>query len=155
MKNVDIYLQDEAATLALGASLGQRCGGYGLIFLEGDLGAGKTTLTRGLLGGLGHRGAVKSPTFTLVEPYSIEGRNIWHFDLYRLADPDELEFLGIRDYFSADELCIIEWPCKGAGVLPEPDLRITMSVAGDGRQVCLTPLTERAAKWCRDLAGAP
>lgn len=153
MTAIELFLADEAATLALGARLGQQSGGHGVIYLEGDLGAGKTTLTRGLLRSLGHQGAVKSPTFTLVEPYEINGLNIWHFDLYRLADPEELEFLGIRDYFAADDLCIIEWPQQGRGVLPVPDLRITMNPEQEGRRVHLEPCTSRGSQWCRELGG--
>lgn len=148
---VTLFLADEAATLALGAALGQQTAGHGVIYLEGDLGAGKTTLTRGLLRSLGHAGAVKSPTFTLVEPYEMNGMRAWHFDLYRLSDPEELEFLGIRDYFAADDLCIIEWPQRGAGVLPEPDLRITMRPSGQGRAVLLEPCSARGSDWCRAL----
>lgn len=153
MAAIELFLVDEAATLALGAQLGQQSAGHGVIYLEGELGAGKTTLTRGLLRSLGHEGAVKSPTFTLVEPYAIDGRNIWHFDLYRLADPEELEFLGIRDYFDADDLCIIEWPQRGRGVLPVPDLRVLLTSGQQGRHARLEPCTPRGAQWCRNMAG--
>lgn len=112
----------------------------GLVFLIGDLGAGKTTLTRYWLQALGHQGAVKSPTYTLVEPYQIGSKSIFHFDLYRLQDPYELELMGIRDYLEqADSLSIVEWPSKGEGILPIADLTLTIQVEQeDIRQVTIT-----------------
>ena len=107
------YLSDEAATEAFGATLAQLLGNGGIVTLSGQLGAGKTTLIRGFLHALGHQGAVKSPTYTLVEPYELDGRPIMHFDLYRLGDPEELEYLGFRDYLDGSTLCLIEWPEKG------------------------------------------
>lgn len=145
-----VFLVDEAATLSLGASVGASLGNWreGLvIFLEGDLGAGKTTFCRGLLRGLGHSGAVKSPTYTLVEPYELGGRTVNHFDLYRLGDPEELEYMGIRDYFKVGDVCIIEWPERGAGVLPEPDLRVTVAVEGRGRRFRWQSKTSSGARW--------
>ncbi|QLQ33765.1 MAG: tRNA (adenosine(37)-N6)-threonylcarbamoyltransferase complex ATPase subunit type 1 TsaE [Candidatus Thiothrix singaporensis] len=130
-------LEDEAAMLAFGASLAQRFPSGGLITLHGDLGAGKTTLTRGLLRELGHTGNVKSPTYTLVEPYHLQGRDIYHFDLYRLGDPEELEFMGMRDYLRPDALCLVEWPEKAGGWLPEPDLRVHLRHCGAAREVFL------------------
>jgi len=132
-----VDLPEGAATLALGARLARRLTGGGCVYLEGDLGAGKTTLVRGLLRGLGHKGAVKSPTYTIVEPYELGGVHIYHFDLYRLGDPEELELIGVRDYFSSDSLCLLEWPERGAGVVPSPDLTITLAVNGRGRKATL------------------
>ena len=152
MSEVTLYLADEAAMTELGTRIAQTTKGHGLIFLEGDLGAGKTTLSRGIIRGLGHVGAVKSPTFTLVEPYEIGDIRAFHFDLYRLVDPEELEFLGIRDYFEDDALCLIEWPDKGAGFLPKPDLTITISPHDSGRSLSLLPQSPRGETWCAALA---
>ena len=113
--------------LAWGKQLAQTLTGNELIFLRGELGAGKTTLTRGILQGLGHKGAVKSPTFTLVEPYLQIKPPVFHFDLYRLTDPEELEFIGWRDYVQQNAICIVEWPEKAASYLPRPDIDIILT----------------------------
>jgi tRNA threonylcarbamoyladenosine biosynthesis protein TsaE len=152
VSEVTLFIADEEAMVALGKSIAEITGGVGLIFLQGDLGAGKTTLSRGIIRGLGHSGAVKSPTFTLVEPYEIGEVRAFHFDLYRLVDPEELEYMGIRDYFDGDALCLIEWPDKGTGFLPKPDLTITSTAHNHGRQLKLLSQSARSESWCAALA---
>jgi tRNA threonylcarbamoyladenosine biosynthesis protein TsaE len=129
------YLDSTEATERLGAELFKSVPSKCLIFLQGDLGAGKTTMVRGFLRAAGYNGTVKSPTYTLVEEYVIGGRKIFHFDLYRVVDPEELEWIGIRDYFDQDSVCFIEWPDKGKGFLPEPDIIITLKPQGLARSV--------------------
>ncbi|MEH6668935.1 tRNA (adenosine(37)-N6)-threonylcarbamoyltransferase complex ATPase subunit type 1 TsaE [Halopseudomonas sp.] len=146
-----ITAEGDRAMEAVGAAIGRAMGARGVIYLRGDLGAGKTTLSRGLIRALGHTGAVKSPTFTLVEPYELNGRAIYHFDLYRLLDPEELEFLGIRDYFTGDNLCLIEWPEKGEGVLPRPDMTITITATDTGRRLAIEGQSAHGLSACRQL----
>ncbi|MFQ5487983.1 MAG: tRNA (adenosine(37)-N6)-threonylcarbamoyltransferase complex ATPase subunit type 1 TsaE [Gammaproteobacteria bacterium] len=122
---------------ALGASLAACLEGGELIYLQGPLGAGKTTLVRGLLRALEHEGPVKSPTYTLVESYETAHLRLHHFDLYRLTDPEELEYLGVRDFFAAAAVCLVEWPERGAGLLPPPDLELLLEYEGEGRRVGL------------------
>ncbi len=132
------FLPDEAATLSFAGSLmAAFLTGGGLVFLRGNLGAGKTTFVRGCLRSAGFQGAVKSPTFTLVEEYTLAGLALFHFDLYRLNDPEELEWIGIRDYFRPGTLSFIEWPERGAGYLPEPDLELELRYQPPGREALL------------------
>ena len=125
----------EQDMLALGIALSLTLQKGDVIYLYGDLGTGKTTLTKGILQGLGFSGRVKSPTYTLVESYPIEDITLQHFDLYRLSDPEELEWIGIRDYFSSDTISLIEWPQKGRGFLPKPTKEIYLDYADHGRKV--------------------
>ncbi|MEB0042620.1 MULTISPECIES: tRNA (adenosine(37)-N6)-threonylcarbamoyltransferase complex ATPase subunit type 1 TsaE [unclassified Pseudomonas] len=152
MSELTLHLANEGAMMSFGSRIAQVTAGVGVIFLEGDLGAGKTTLSRGIIRGFGHVGAVKSPTFTLVEPYEIGMIRAYHFDLYRLVDPEELEYMGIRDYFDGGALCLIEWPQKGAGFLPKPDLTITIGPHAEGRTLTLSPNGLRGDTWCAALA---
>ena len=125
-------LDDEAATVAFGAWLGEqllvRMGGKAVVFLAGQLGAGKTTLVRGLLQGLGHSGAVKSPTYTLLEPYNVAGQDVFHFDLYRVNDPQELEFVGFDEIVDGPGLKLFEWAENAADWLPKPDVEVVLPV---------------------------
>lgn len=125
----------EFALQQYGEQLAAQLTAPSVVYLRGDLGAGKTTLVRGMLRGLGYNGKVKSPTYTLVEPYQIKPQTVYHFDLYRLNDPEELEHIGFRDYLQEAAIMLIEWPEKAAGFLPPPDLEITISIEDDGRSV--------------------
>ena len=144
-----LSLPDEAATLSFGARFANtQCLVPGLvIWLHGDLGAGKTTFVRGLLRALGETGPVKSPTYTLVEPYELAAATVFHFDLYRLLDPEELELMGYRDYFRDDALTLVEWPVRGEPLLPTPDWTVALDVPeqGVGRVVTISSLSARAA----------
>ena len=140
------YLSNTEATEQYGAALWTILPEQGVIFLQGDLGVGKTTLVRGFLRAAGFTGAVKSPTFTLVEEYSLAERKIFHFDLYRLNDPEELEWMGIRDYFAPNSLCFIEWAERGTGFLPSPDAIISLTVQDLGRNISFSTLLEKQKK---------
>ena len=150
MKQLDYFLADEQATIEIGSQLAnviQTTIKQGVIvYLNGDLGAGKTTLTRGFVRGMGHVGNVKSPTYTLVEPYELGDWNVYHFDLYRLSDPEELEYMGIRDYFADNCCCFVEWPEKGAGVLAQADLVINIAYTGEQRSISLLASSEKGTR---------
>jgi tRNA threonylcarbamoyladenosine biosynthesis protein TsaE len=136
---------------ALGGRLAQRCLPGAVIYLRGELGAGKTTLARGFLRGLGHVGTVRSPTYTLVEPYETTRLVVWHLDLYRLVAPEELEYLGIREEIGGEVVFLVEWPEHGRGVLPPPDLEILIEHKASGRGVDLQALTARGEQMIVDL----
>jgi tRNA threonylcarbamoyladenosine biosynthesis protein TsaE len=144
-------LANEEATVALARKLAQQCHQGMVIYLEGDLGAGKTTFSRGFIQGLGHSGNVKSPTYTLVEPYEIADWRVFHFDLYRLFDPEELEYMGIRDYFDSDCICLIEWPDKGAGLLASADLHISIEYRQTGRFLSMQAKSAKGSDLLRQL----
>ena len=149
-----VFLENEAETEHLGRELARTVveSGHGLVvYLDGELGMRKTTISRGVMRGLGHEGAVKSPTYTLVEPYETLNPPTYHFDLYRLGDAEELEYMGIRDYFSAENLCLIEWPERGKGILPEPDLEVHLETRGEGRSVVLRARSELGAGVLNEL----
>jgi tRNA threonylcarbamoyladenosine biosynthesis protein TsaE len=146
-------LTDAAATQLLGAELARGIA-PGIIYLNGDLGAGKTTLARGFLRGLGYDGKVCSPTYTLVEPYTVEPCRVYHMDLYRLADAEELEWLGLRDMLAEDALLLIEWPERGSGFLPAADLTIDLDYSGAGRAASLHAGTAVGERWLTVMEAA-
>jgi tRNA threonylcarbamoyladenosine biosynthesis protein TsaE len=159
MNELDVPLEfdvpDEASMLSLGKRIAKALADVNgcMIHFHGELGAGKTTLIRSILQTLGVVGRVKSPTYTLVEPYEIGDRTAYHFDLYRLADPEELEFLGLRDYLSANAFLFVEWPERGEGILPAADAHIRIDYAGSGRRVCIEPGEGGRNQWLQLLSG--
>lgn len=159
MQHFTAHLHDEAGTAALGAALARALAPGLAIYLHGDLGAGKTALTRALLHAAGHVGHVKSPTYTLSEPYTIalDGRSVHliHFDLYRMGSPEEFLDAGFREDFNGDNICVVEWPDKADGVLPPADLTIFLDVAGQGRDVKLQASSELGLSCLQRLKFAP
>lgn len=154
---INLFLPGEAATEQFGALLMRAIREMGdgmMLYLIGELGAGKTTLSRGIIRGAGHSGAVKSPTYTLVEPYGELVPPVYHFDLYRLGDPEELEFMGIRDYLTNAAVCLVEWPQRGAGVLPAADATLTLSSDQDGRGLVCQAFSDRGRLVLKEAATA-
>lgn len=137
----NLALANEQATLDAGACFAKHLQAGVNVYLHGDLGAGKTTFVRGMLGGLGFSGKVKSPTYTLVEPYQLmlqqEMVDFYHFDLYRFADEEEWEAAGFREYFNAHSVCLVEWPDKAGDLIPQADIDVYLSLAGEGRTLQL------------------
>ncbi|MGH8120195.1 MAG: tRNA (adenosine(37)-N6)-threonylcarbamoyltransferase complex ATPase subunit type 1 TsaE [Gammaproteobacteria bacterium] len=132
---VTVEVPSAAAMESLGGKLARKCPPGCRIFVQGPLGAGKTTLIRGFLRSLGYRGTVKSPTYTLVEPYLLDDKTIYHFDFYRITSPSELESIGVRDYFDQTSICLVEWPEKGGSMLGTPDLLVHITLCEPVRRV--------------------
>lgn len=154
MTILEYELFGEEAMELFGEQLAKILTNVNLVFLNGNLGMGKTTLVRGLLKGLGYLGPVKSPTYTIVEPYELNHKNIYHFDLYRVEDPEELEFMGIRDYFDNDSLCLVEWPDMGRGCLPNVDVNINIDLIRSGRKVSVEGVSVKGVEALQGLSQA-
>ena len=146
-----IFLADEGATERLATEFASVLAAPLIVYLNGDLGAGKTCFTRAVVRALGYHGPVKSPTFTLVESYTLPVFSLYHFDLYRLSDPEELEYLGLRDYVEENSVIFVEWPDKGRGFLPAADLDIQISQKKGGRELTFIANSTRAAAIMRRL----
>ena len=154
INQLQLILKDEQQMQSLGEKIAQAIDQINtpiLVVLNGDLGAGKTTLSRGILTGLGHKGSVKSPTYTLVEPYDLEIGKVFHFDLYRLVDPEELYEIGFNDYLSEAQLCMVEWPDKGGNLVPKADISLQINSNGTGREVILMAQTSLGSQCVNKL----
>jgi tRNA threonylcarbamoyladenosine biosynthesis protein TsaE len=139
---MEVLLPDAESQTAFGVHLASLLPSQWVIYLHGDLGTGKTTLARGILRGLGYQGPARSPTYTLVEPYEIDSRRVYHLDLYRLGDPEELDYLGLRDLLGEAAIWLVEWPERAAGLLPAPDLTIGIEYLSEGRRLTLVHHSE-------------
>ncbi len=146
-QSVKLHLTDDASTAALGAALSKGLHPGMTIYLSGELGAGKTTLVRGLIRALGHEGAVKSPTYTLVEPYVISGLYLYHFDFYRFTESKELRDAGLAEYFNEASVCLVEWPEKVRD-LPAPDLALTLQIDDAGGSNAVVNAASASRKHC-------
>jgi tRNA threonylcarbamoyladenosine biosynthesis protein TsaE len=142
-----VSLPNETATMALARRLAPALLDGGVVFLRGELGAGKTTFARALLRALGVGERVKSPTYSLLERYAVNGRDAFHLDLYRIADAGELEWLGLDELDAPETIVLVEWPERGRGALPTPDLEVALEHEGDGRRGYLTPVSKRGRRW--------
>ena len=145
-----ISLPDEAATARLGAALAPGAQSGRVLFLSGELGAGKTTLVRGLLRALGYAGRVKSPTYGLLELYPLSRLNLYHFDFYRVKDRSEWDSSGFRDYFNPESVCLVEWPERAGESLAPPDLEVRLDFTGEARSAALTAYSEAGRAWLED-----
>jgi tRNA threonylcarbamoyladenosine biosynthesis protein TsaE len=148
---IDISLPDAAATAALGAALAPGASAGRVLHLRGDLGAGKSTLVRGLLRALGYAGRVKSPTYTLVEAYEVSSLHFYHFDFYRFKDRSEWLSSGFREYFDPRTFCVVEWPEKAGELLGPPDLDVLLQFSGEGRKASLEARSAAGASWLSSL----
>lgn len=146
---LNLHISHSENMLACGRILAQSTGKNAVVFLQGSLGAGKTTLVRGFLEGLGYLGSVKSPTYTLVETYILPDTVVLHWDLYRLVDPEDLELLGIRDYLEQPAWWFVEWPERFKDILPAPDLLIDFTIKGTERELSLQEYTEQGSELVR------
>jgi tRNA threonylcarbamoyladenosine biosynthesis protein TsaE len=149
-----LNLPDEAATLRLGERLAAGASAGRVLHLRGELGTGKTTLARGLLRGLGYAGRVKSPTYTLVEPYKLSRLHLYHFDFYRFKDRTEWLSSGFREYFNPDSVCVVEWPERAADLLAPPDLEVRLELDGEARRAILSAGSSAGEAWLSS-AGSP
>jgi tRNA threonylcarbamoyladenosine biosynthesis protein TsaE len=152
---VDLKLPDAAATARLGAALARGVEPGRVLHLSGDLGAGKTTLVRGLLRARGIHGPVKSPTYTWVEPYALSSLDLYHFDFYRFMDRTEWLSSGLREYFRPDACCIVEWPEKAGSLLPPPDLSVQLTYDGESRRASIGSHSPAGEAWLSSLPPSP
>jgi len=153
-REFSVRLPDEAATARLGAALAAGVAPGRALHLRGELGAGKTTLVRGLLRALGYAGRVKSPSYALVEVYMLSSLNLYHFDFYRFRDRSEWISSGFRDYFNPDSICIVEWPERAEGLLAPPDVEVALEFSGPGRDARLTAHTPAGERWLDSLSAS-
>ncbi len=151
---MNLVVRDETAMVALGGRLARACQGAVVIYLYGPLGAGKTTLVKGFMRGMGYQGAVKSPTYTLVEPYDIAGRVFYHLDLYRVSDASELEYLGLRELQEGDAVVLVEWPEHGQGFLPAADIVLNIEYIPEGRHIELQGCSSPGDLFLKNLESA-